>query len=430
MEHSAATGPGSGPRAGSRKAPARQPGWALRLGQDKACDCVTVTPPRPLPVIAALSVARRRTVWDLGSGLHCSVIGTCLTTDGLRRLMRKVKPTKGESSDHRLHGLAVGLCAPQGVAARLINKALDDRHRAAIRRFEVAKDIAALRALWAEALAAGDIPGAYWAVLTHPLADQALIADAFGDVHMLSHLVGAANRADIRRLAEQDREIAALRTTIARQQQRLRDDITERDARIRALQEMLAAESRRRAASPAAATETDQLIAALQARCDRLAARAGAAEARRTTAEAGAAATARDAAARSAEIEALRREIAAAEAALDDTAPAPPATAAPRTILYVGGRSGQTAVLRRAAERCGATLLHHDAEQGAALLAGLVGRAALVVFPVDCVSHDAALAVKRLCRQAGRPFRPLRSTGAASLLAALQDAGAMTLATG
>ena len=124
----------------------------------------------------------------------------------------------------------------------------------------------------------------------------------------------------------------------------------------------------------------------------------------------------------------MRAGDAAAEAALDDTAPAPPATAAPRTILYVGGRSGQTAVLRHAAERCGAMLLRHDAEQGAALLAGLVGRAALVVFPVDCVSHDAALAVKRLCRQVGRPFRPLRSTGAASLLAALQDAGAMTLA--
>ena len=46
-------------------------------------------------------------------------------------------------------------------------------------------------------------------------------------------------------------------------------------------------------------------------------------------------------------------------------------------------------------------------------------RADLVLFPVDCVSHEAALAVKRLCRQFGRPFRPLRSTGTSSLLAAL-----------
>ncbi len=415
-------------RTGGQNATERQPGWALRLGQDKTCDCMPVKLPRAMPVIAALSVARRRAIWDLGSGLHCSVIGTCLTTDGLRRLMRKVKPAEGDASDHRLHSMAVGLCAPQGIAARLINKALEDRHRATIRRFDAAKDAAALRALWTEALAAGDIPGAYWAVLSHPLADQTLITDVFGDVHMLSHLVGAANRADIRRLAEQDREIAALRATVARQQQRLRDDITERDARIRALQEMLAAEAARRAASPAAATETDQLIAVLQARCDRLAARAEAAEARRAEAETAAAAASRDAAVHAMECDALRHEVMAAEAALDDPSPALAGTAAPRTVLYVGGRSGQTAMLRRAAERCGATLLHHDAEQGASLLAGLVGRAALVVFPVDCVSHDAALAVKRLCRQAGRPFRPLSSTGAASLLAALQDGGAIALA--
>ncbi|MBW6401130.1 DUF2325 domain-containing protein [Roseomonas sp. HJA6] len=191
---------------------------------------------------------------------------------------------------------------------------------------------------------------------------------------------------------------------------------------------MLAAESLRRAATPAAAAETDHLIAALQARCDRLAARADAAEARRAEAESRAAAASREATAAATDRDALRREIAAAEAALTDDSPTSPAIGAPRTILYVGGRSGQTAVLRRAAERCGAELLHHDAEQGSALLAGLVGRASLVVFPVDCVSHDAALAVKRLCRQTGRPFRPLRSTGAASLLAALQDAPALPLA--
>jgi Uncharacterized protein conserved in bacteria (DUF2325) len=94
---------------------------------------------------------------------------------------------------------------------------------------------------------------------------------------------------------------------------------------------------------------------------------------------------------------------------------------APRTVLYVGGRTGQAASLRRGAARFGTTLLHHDGgtEASATLLAGLVGRADLVVFPVDCVSHEAALTVKRLCRQTGRPFVPLRSAGLSSLLTAL-----------
>lgn len=116
----------------------------------------------------------------------------------------------------------------------------------------------------------------------------------------------------------------------------------------------------------------------------------------------------------------LRSELAAAEAMFEAPAPAEVPAGQPRLVLYVGGRSGQTAMLRQAAARTGAELLHHDAEQGSGLLPGLVGCAALIVFPVDCVSHDAALAVKRLCRQLGRPYQPLRTTGATSLIAALR----------
>ena len=41
------------------------------------------------------------------------------------------------------------------------------------------------------------------------------------------------------------------------------------------------------------------------------------------------------------------------------------------------------------------------------------------MFPVDCVSHEAVGTVKRLCRQAGKPYMPLRSAGIGSFVAAL-----------
>ncbi len=53
------------------------------------------------------------------------------------------------------------------------------------------------------------------------------------------------------------------------------------------------------------------------------------------------------------------------------------------------------------------------------LLAGLVSQAGQVVFPANCVRHDAALTVKRLCRQLGRPWPALRSSGLASFPSAL-----------
>jgi hypothetical protein len=73
-----------------------------------------------------------------------------------------------------------------------------------------------VRALWADAVRRGEIPGAYWATLTHPAATQAIVREAFGEVHMLSHLVGAANRADIRRLCQLEAENAALQARLDR----------------------------------------------------------------------------------------------------------------------------------------------------------------------------------------------------------------------
>jgi hypothetical protein len=68
--------------------------------------------------------------------------------------------------------------------------------------------------------------------------------------------------------------------------------------------------------------------------------------------------------------------------------------------------------------------LHHDGgiEHNAAMIPGLVSRADMVVFPVDCISHEAAIAVKRSCRLMGKRYMPLRTSSLACLLTALSAA--------
>jgi hypothetical protein len=80
--------------------------------------------------------------------------------------------------------------------------------------------------------------------------------------------------------------------------------------------------------------------------------------------------------------------------------------------------------LRALVEGAGGSLLHHDGgiEHSTALLPGLIGRAGCAAFPIDCVSHDAMAVVKRHCRQASKPFIPLRSSSVAGLLAGLTSA--------
>lgn len=119
----------------------------------------------------------------------------------------------------------------------------------------------------------------------------------------------------------------------------------------------------------------------------------------------------------------MRAELEAIESSL--LQPLTPTSPAARldgvVLLYVGGRPNQVAHMRAVVEQSGATFLHHDGgvENHPNLLAGLASRASLVLFPVDCISHDAANIVKSLCRQTGKRFIPLRSASVTSLLTAL-----------
>ena len=79
---------------------------------------------------------QRAKLWDLNSSVHCSIIGTCLTTAELRRIMGKIaKQPILHLSDHDLHAEAVGLCDKHNVYSKLIHKALDQRHQAVINQF-------------------------------------------------------------------------------------------------------------------------------------------------------------------------------------------------------------------------------------------------------------------------------------------------------
>jgi hypothetical protein len=125
----------------------------------------------------------------------------------------------------------------------------------------------------------------------------------------------------------------------------------------------------------------------------------------------------------------LREELGAAEAQLS-TAPGAgsgdlcnlPATVKGVRLLYVGGRSRQMHHIRTFVEAADAEFLQHDGgvEERRGLLAGMVGCGDAVFFPVDCISHDAAGLLKRLCRQAAKPYVPLRSASLTSFLVALR----------
>jgi hypothetical protein len=384
---------------------------------------------RDQPASDTFGPARRTKIWEFHTNLHCSIIGTCLSTGELRQVLKKLGVASAESTDHELHTVAVTLAGRHDKAAKLLHKALDERHRLPIHQFASAITEDVVRVLWHEAVRRGEIPGAYWATLTHPATTQALVREAFGEVHMLSHLVGAANRADVRRLCQLETENTELRARLDRQQLAFRDAVVSRDARIRGLTDAL---TQRVASEPATSQDSNvlpQLIADLERRLAAQARRGGVLNDKLAAATAALAQEQTARANAECDADALRREL---ESIADRFAPdaSDPASANPRepwlngpTVLYVGGRPNQVAHLRAAARQAGAMLLHHDGgiENRLHLLAGLTSQADIVIFPVDCISHHAVHMLKQLCRQAGKRFLPLRSASATSLLAALHE---------
>jgi len=377
--------------------------------------------------------AKRSKIWELAETLHCSIIGTCLSTAELRHVLVRLGVKGAERADeHEVHMLGVMLAGRREAGAKLLQRALDRRHGLSIKQYARAKNEAALLGLWGESVRSGEIPGAYWALLSHPSATDAAVKKAFRDVHMLSHLVGAANRADIRRLRQLEEEIGEMAAKLERQQRQLRDGFKSRDETISRLNAMLAERITQspddaarsgdddRAALNNVIAELSRKLARETAHRERLEQRLSATSAALQTAES-ALQRARN------ERDGVLADLASTEQHIGELMqpalgePAPLDAVSGRTILYVGGRANQIPQMKALAERASARLLHHDGgiEHGATLLPGLVSRADHVVFPVDCISHSAVAAIKKLCQQSGKSYTPLRTTSLASLLSAL-----------
>lgn len=370
---------------------------------------------------------QRRRIWELSGGWHCAVIGTCLTLADLRTLARKlsVKTRRGYSADYQLHGFFVQEAVKSEKPAKLLNKLLDKRHAVAIRKVRPLNSETELEAFWDAARETGEIPGPYWAILSHPGATQALSERMFADVHMLSHLVGASNRADIRRLQVMEEQTAQLEAKLSKQQRLHRQRLGGKDQQIAGLREKLrdSAKSAKNSSSAIKSVDAACGCASLPALHDEL-----------TRLEAETSISASTVQRQQTQIDELAglvqvlgQENATLEQALvHENLPRKetcPFDLGGRCLLYVGGRQQTVHRLRALVEEWNGQFLHHDGgiERSLGELASAVVKADAVVFPVDCVSHNAANKVKRLCDQSMKPYVPLRTSGVASFVAGLRD---------
>lgn len=372
--------------------------------------------------------AARVRLHQLDPHLHCSVIGNCLGTAELRRLMGRQVDVKGVS-DLDVHHMAVSMAAQGGEVSKALHKALDQRHAGPVRVFAAARDEAALENAWHQAWAQGEIPGAYWALLSHKAVTPALRQLAFGEVHMLSHLMGSANRHELKRFVTMEKNHAALEERLEREQQRRGELLAERDRMAEQLRQQGLDFERRLAELRVGVREEREPAAQLAAQVAMQVERRERAE--RVAEDAlrqverlreQLALVQQHGRAQAEELSAAEAELQRLSAGVADVEADGAGLLAGRKLLYVGGRPSSTPAIRDFVESREGEFLHHDGglESRKGLLATQLPRVDLVVFPVDCIDHDSALNLKRLCERHGVPFLALRSASLGSFAAMIR----------
>jgi len=345
--------------------------------------------------------SRRRRLWELGSHAHCPVVGVCVPLERVRVLARKLLVLQGDEDDYTLHCSLVTAAARRNAVAEALQKDLEQRFSLDVRNAARAKCRESLMTWWRNRAAQGEIAGALWATLTHARCDEWLEMRVLGQVHMLQHQVGSAQRVDLAAHRELSAEHRALARDYAEVQQRMTAWSQDR------AREQQAWEQERMQLRAAQISLQTQLAQAQEQLQHWQAARPDLPE-REALRERLAEQTERNHALQR-DLNRLSARVPVAVEVVEHTPVAEEIVAEPvslehRVILCVGGRGGSVPQYRQAVEGCGAQFLHHDggSEHKPAQLEPQLAAADLVICQTGCISHDAYWRVKDHCKRHGK----------------------------
>lgn len=406
----------------------KQPRLKLLPGLPGMCDR------EPAPLVKGSHVetgalaSRRRRIWELGPACHCPLIGVGMPLGRLRKLIGKVAGGAVLADDYHVHVGAVTECGARNRLSEALQKELEQRYAGDVKRFHAAKTAEQLGRLWRAAMVEGDVPGAFWAGLTHARCDIALEEQMCRDLHMVQHQAGASVRADMHKLhalqqhnANLSRELSQFKQRSAAQLQEKLLEIDQRNALLMQAREL--------------AIGRDGVIASLRFDLAQLQAWVPGLKARTCLAQQVSRMEQREQALMLQIVELKQDKLPAPAAGVESpaSAAAPVRTCVPirlldQSVLCVGGRSGNVATYRALVESGGAQFAHHDGglEDNVKLLDASLAAADLVICQTGCISHGAYWRVKAHCKRTGKRCVFIDNPSISSLARGLQlvDIGA------
>lgn len=337
----------------------------------------------------------------------------------LRQLFRRAGSRDyAGASDYELHSSAVHFAREKNAFSLPVQRLLDERFRDAVLRFDEAATPLELLERWRAWAERGEAVSAYWAALTHPACDAALDETLGLEMHMAAHHAFAERRAAARRIrdlleqvAQRDASLAAARGrlhALKRGTARLREDAAAAEGKLR--------EARREGDACRAELErwrSGEETTALHARI-------------RSLNEDLAASQRAERAATRALRQAQRPSVMPPPPEVPAGAPAPErrneADLARRRVLCVGGKTSLIPHYREIVEHARGEFVHHDGgvEHHLGRLPALLSAAdAVICLAADC-SHSAYRLAKRYCKAKGKPCALLATSSVHALSSCIQ----------
>lgn len=179
-------------------------------------------------------------IWEIPQIFHCTLVGICLDASDVRQListMNLVLPP--DASEYFLHSVIVKLSNERSTRGRLIHDCIDKKFNDSVILFSSASEEQELLKRWEECLQNGNIPGPYWALMTHPSVTPKLRECAFGDIHMLSHYMVSMRGMPAKKLQELESRLAQSEQEKNQLLEKSKKQLAQRDARIAELEELL-----------------------------------------------------------------------------------------------------------------------------------------------------------------------------------------------
>lgn len=369
-------------------------------------------------------------LWNVYANFRCPLIGSCLTIEEQRKLIKKTAVSKKGLSDFDAHHILMEYMSNENPVSVKTDRYIRNKYKSDIAAYEnLSKN--KLSALWKDARNSGEMAGLFYVIATRSDISMDLRMEAFGEIHMLGHtnmydimkarksltLEKEGNKKLSGRLKEEQGKTKELKSSVKKHLKK----ITELEAHVAQLMKQI--DTNRTGEINSENNEkksnNDQLNAALTTiREMKKENQLNVREKRKLEI-------------RFFESEAtckiLKEEIAnlLKPETLNPALPCPGSEVScagsctegicpgceicPKRVLMIGGMTKMKPFYRDIVESNGNEFVYHDGyiRNRTKQLNDLVSSSDLILCPVNCNSHNACLKIKKLCKKYNKPYKML-----------------------